>query len=969
MVAAKFSACGLASPTAIIGEERSRVVVFAFSQSEFMPLSPQRPQLLDRIFNYLSIEEGEPEPTLLLSGYLLLVMATVICLKAVSDSVFLSVFEARSLPYVDLPTTVLVGIVVSLYLRVSNRLGLPKTIWWTQSFVIVNLIAFWLMLRAHLPGTAALIYIWVGIFSVLLPSQVWSLSGLVFNTRQAKRLFALIGSGGILGAAFGGNFAGFIGPRLGTDSVLLVTVVFIAGCAVLVSRLTGMAKADGTTASPPSAVRPSIFDSIRLVNSDRYLLLITLAIFFSTVPSTLIKFQFKAVARFALDADRDSLTSFYGYFYGYIAVFSFLFHTLLSGRILRLLGLSSCLFILPLALLAGSTGLLFSATLAAAILARGSDQAFRHSIDRSSLELLYVPVPANIRGRVKSFLDIVVTRSADALASIVLLVLSILGWTQVRHISLISMVFIVPWLVAVWRMRGEYVNTLRRTIERKDIQSEELLRSLAESTPLAQIESTLEASDQRSLETAIDWMQYSGLSASQAHLASLLTHSSSAIRRKAMAVVANHRIPHCEREVLSFLALESDVEARWQALEYLEGQGEQTVVFEGLLHGADRELAATVAARLLHRPGTQQTEAPAVFYAFIEWAGGADLASRAAAARLIGLAPASERLHAHLARALRDAAPEVTRAALLSAAAVRPPGEIDFIRGKLCDRHLRREAREALVAFGVPALQPLSEALREAAPGPVERREVFRVMGSIGGQQAADLLVSHVEHADRAVLYQILRSLDRIRRRQPEVRFDREAVTRLLIAALRELYQEAAFLAGMPAGDSAQGVDFLKRALAERLDRRKEEVFHLLALVYPHREINDARHWVFSGRPDLRSNALEFLDSRISNPVRQMLLPVLEDHGPRRLLEVGQELFDLQEIAYPSVLRPLLEWPDAWLQSCASYVVGEARIRQFYPDLLPLTRAEDRILSETAARAGRYLSGGRGPEIAGTQPG
>src|SRR3546814_17162701 len=40
----------------------------------------------------------------------------------------------------------------------------------------------------------------------------------------------------------------------------------------------------------------------------------------------------------------------------------------------------------------------------------------------------------------------------------------------------------------------------------------------------------------------------------------------------------------------------------------------------------------------------------------------------------------------------------------------------------------------------------------------------------------------------------------------------------------------------------------------------------------------------------LRSTALEFLDSRISNPVRQMLLPALEDHGARRLLEVGQEI-------------------------------------------------------------------------------
>jgi AAA family ATP:ADP antiporter len=926
-----------------------------------MVTSPAQPRLSNRVLEYFNIEDGELEPTFLLSLYLLLVMATIVCLKAVSDSVFISTFDARRLPYVDLPVTVLVGVVVSLYLRVSNRLGLPNTIKLTQAFVALNLLAFWLLLRAHLPATPVLIYIWVGVFAVLLPSQVWSLSGLVFDTRQAKRLFSLIGSGGILGAALGGNVAGFIGLALGTESVLLATVGFAVASGAIVSRLSGLAKAAPPPSTASSPGRPSIRDSVRLVTRSRYLLLITLAIFFSTVPSTLIKYQFKAVAQLELASDRDALTSFYGYFLGYIAVFSFLFHTLLTGRILRFLGLSSCLFILPVMLLGGSTGLLFSTTLATAILARGADQGFRHSIDRSSMELLYVPVPANIRGRVKSFMDIVVSRSADALASVVLLGLVSIGRTHVEDISWVTLLFIAPWLFVVWKMRGEYVKTLRSTIERKDIQAEELLRNLAESTPPAELESTLQGSDQRSLETAIDWMQYGGASAAQAHLASLLTHASSTIRHKAMAVVANHRIPHCDREVLSFLALENDVEARWQALEYLEQQGTPTAVLEGLLSGSDRELSATVAARLLHHSGARHAEAAKVFYGFIESTAEAGVAARAAASRLIGLAPASEQLHVHLARALRDPAPEVARAALQSVSAVRPPAEIPFILEKLCDRRFRREAREALVAYGEPALLQLSQALRDGPCSATGRREVFRIMGAIGGQQAADLLVSHVAAADRAVLYEILRSLGRIRRRQPEVRFDREAITGLLIGELRELYQEAAFLSGMPDSGSVEGVSFLKLALGERLKRRKHEVFHLLALVYPHREIHDARHWVFSGRPDLRSNALEFLDSRVSNPVRQMLLPALEDHGSRRMLEAGQELFGLTEIPYPSVLRPLLDWPDAWLQSCASYVVGEAQIKELHPNLGPLARAADPILRETATRAGLRLSGRSNP--------
>jgi hypothetical protein len=88
-----------------------------------------------------------------------------------------------------------------------------------------------------------------------------------------------------------------------------------------------------------------------------------------------------------------------------------------------------------------------------------------------------------------------------------------------------------------------------------------------------------------------------------------------------------------------------------------------------------------------------------------------------------------------------------------------------------------------------------------------------------------------------------------------------------------------------------------------------------------------------------------------------MLLPALEDRDARRMLEAGEQLFGLTEIPYPSVLRRLLDWPDAWLQSCASYVVGEAGVVELRSSLTPLVGAADPVLSETAARAAARLGG------------
>ncbi len=48
------------------------------------------------------------------------------------------------------------------------------------------------------------IYIWVGVLSVLVPTQVWTLANYVMTTREAKRAFGLIGGGAILGWIVGG---------------------------------------------------------------------------------------------------------------------------------------------------------------------------------------------------------------------------------------------------------------------------------------------------------------------------------------------------------------------------------------------------------------------------------------------------------------------------------------------------------------------------------------------------------------------------------------------------------------------------------------------------------------------------------------------------------------------------------------------------------------------------------------------
>ncbi|GAK98417.1 hypothetical protein JCM19314_2448 [Nonlabens ulvanivorans] len=58
-------------------------------------------------------------------------------------------------------------------------------------------------------------YLFVGIYALLVTSQFWVLANVIFNIREAKRLFGFIGAGGIAGGIAGGYVTSILVPFTG----------------------------------------------------------------------------------------------------------------------------------------------------------------------------------------------------------------------------------------------------------------------------------------------------------------------------------------------------------------------------------------------------------------------------------------------------------------------------------------------------------------------------------------------------------------------------------------------------------------------------------------------------------------------------------------------------------------------------------------------------------------------------------
>ena len=149
----------------------------------------------------LGLTPRELRRALPLFCYLFLTMAGTVASKAARDALFLDRFDATALPYVDIAIAGLVGVVVGVYLRAGARTNLRNVqITSLLTFAAIAVTFWWSSVEGDDSGALFIaIYIWVGVFSVLAPTQVWTLANYMMTTREAKRAFGLIGGGAILG--------------------------------------------------------------------------------------------------------------------------------------------------------------------------------------------------------------------------------------------------------------------------------------------------------------------------------------------------------------------------------------------------------------------------------------------------------------------------------------------------------------------------------------------------------------------------------------------------------------------------------------------------------------------------------------------------------------------------------------------------------------------------------------------------
>ena len=657
---------------------------------------------------------------LLLALHNVSVIAVTIAGKSVRDGYFLSRFDKSALPLMMCAIAVAVAIAVPLYKYVGSKYRSEVLLPGTALVFAVSLSLIHLKLEGW---TIPLLYVWMEVITVITVLQFWLLASDVFDVRQAKRLFPMIGGGGSLAAMLVGSQLKPFTKAYGSDMLLwLVCGLLLALCAVSVV----------TTRLPRAPVSPSPRRASMKPGRKPfgpYLRVMALLVISASVVATVIDYQFKIISSSALRTEGD-LIGFFGQFYAVTGLSTLVLQFVFARPLLNRFGVDIALLVLPLSLGFSSMAILVWPVLASAVLGKFADQTFRFTLHNGGLELLWLPVSREQRRDAKPVITGTLKSAAEGLSGIGMFLL--VKFMAVAQLSYVAAGFTGLWILTLARLRKLYVQELQSALEKRQVPPEDLEISAKDAVTVAVIDRALASGDAIQQLFALNLIKGIPLEPWAGTLRRLLSEGAPEVRAQILEVAAE------DSSIVTEQYLETTIDEKGaNAVQAIRIVGrlrfEQfSPLLRRIADQADPARRAASYASLL-RLGDRNKPEPEKQLA--QMMASSDPAERAAALEesvsVEGLATPDL-----IAAALTDPATAVRSKALAVAAQLPDERYIPRIVECLRKPDLRLAARSALAAFPAKAsLAALAAALDRECPS-AERRLLVRappfVPGSAG---------------------------------------------------------------------------------------------------------------------------------------------------------------------------------------------------------------------------------------------
>ena len=852
------------------------------------------------------LRDGEIYISFLMQLYIFIVITVLLIVKPTINALFVSRLGADHLPYGYLLVAVVAVITSYFYNKAIRKFSLVKVTVISLIIFSLSFIALGILIQFSLISEWLLYfyYLIVSLFAVIATSQFWIFANMVFNAREAKRIFGFIGAGAIAGGIFGGYLTSLIASAFGNEFAIFAAAILILSCIPIIRKVWKLR----IRAMNLFRRKQRISDetnlaqsSLKLIYNSKHLLYIALITGISVVVAKLIDFQFSDFANKAIP-DSDKLAAFFGFWFSTFNVAALTIQLFLTNKVLTRLGVSSTLLILPLAIALGSLLFLTFPELWVLVIIKGIDGSFKQSLNKAAVELSIMPIPLLIKNQAKSYIDVAVDSIATGFAGFLLIFLVRKLELSTSYITVIILFFVFIWILLIYRLREAYFNSFKVNIQRTlSVDSEENQNKKKENT-ISKVKNVLENGDEESILNLLDRLDDYKVKSLQSSVFKLLDHPSNRIKEGAIDYFYSIKNDEVLEKVKQ-LVLVKDDSLVYTALDYilLHSSFKEDDFFDSYLDH-ENEYIANAALLVLAKVGSDNSKLAIKYnlnsrleskiYLF-NYSEDNLVRKEVIAGLLMSIAYSRmTKYYSYITSHFTYPKTYVVRFAITAAGITSDEQFIHQLLLLTKKKKHRKTAIQALKSYGPKIIDIILKLDKNNELKESVKKYLPRIIESFKNDNALKVLMRLLRSKNATIRVQASNSLVKLKRKNLNLVFNRRILRNQILKESNYYRDTLEIIASIQnkinielsenKNDSQVRVlearQELIRLLEIKLDESLECIFNLLSLIYNESDIEMTYIGIKSEIKEARINSLEFLDNLLQNQIKLRVLPIIEHY-------------------------------------------------------------------------------------------
>ncbi len=852
------------------------------------------------------IRDGEIRISFFMQLYIFLLITVLLMVKPTINALFLSKLGANHLPYAYLLVALIAVITSYFYNRAVKKYSLKRITTSTLLFFNASFMLLSFLMYSGISNDFILYayYLSVSLFAVLVTSQFWILANMVFNAREAKRLFGFIGAGAIAGGIFGGYITSIIAPLFGNRVVILIAALLILGCIPILNGVWKMRirKLSTYIINQRKTKETEFTPAYKLIIRSKHLTYLAAIVGVGVVMAKLVDFQFSDFANRAIP-DSDELASFFGFWFSSFNVIALLIQLFLTNRLLAWLGVTSNLLILPLGIAMGCLLFLTFPELWVLIIIKGMDGSFKQSINKAGIELSILPIPSHVKNQAKSYIDVVVDSIATGFAGLLLIFVIKRLELSTSYITVIILLVLFVWMVLVYKLREAYFESFRTNIHRS-LENNELPQHKFQKSNISENIKILKSGNESQILALLERLHDVKYNVFESHIVNLLDHPSHKVKIEAIERLYDYR-KGTAIEKVKRLTEEEDDALVYKAIEYLivHTNIDDAKLFETYLENPSTYKAN--AALLCLAKAASQNEKLATKFRLNERidqkirtfsAAGDGIRKEEVAELMMTIAYARElKFYSFISVNFNNKSSYIVKHAIKAAGITNHPPFIEPLIAFLAIKKYNVRAKKALRNYGESIAKTILEMDTNQYLKDNVRRHIPGVIELFKNRNAIKILMRLLRSKDFVIRLEAAKSLNTIRSQFPQASLDQRLLTKIILrestyyknsintlSSLKSSLAKSMNSETEMTNDLQVDLQIARESLIDILELQLEQslecVFKLLSLKYDYSDIQTAYFGLKSEEKETKINAIEFLDNLLKSRLKSTMLPMIEYH-------------------------------------------------------------------------------------------